>query len=81
MGICNSLDIFQEKISELFDGFDMVRVYIDDVLVTTKNNLEDILKALRRGLKIIAEAGLKLDAEKYLFGKTETEYLGFLGKQ
>ena len=33
MGVCNSPDIFQENISELFDGFDMVRAYIDDVLV------------------------------------------------
>ena len=39
MGVCNSPDIFQEKISELFDGFNMVRVYIDDVLVINKNNL------------------------------------------
>ena len=36
MGVCNSPDIFQEKIYELVDGFDMVRAYIDDVLVITK---------------------------------------------
>ena len=28
MGICNRTDIFQEKISELFKGFDTVRLYI-----------------------------------------------------
>ena len=36
MGVCNSPDIFQEKIYKLFDGLDMVRAYIDNVLVTTK---------------------------------------------
>ena len=44
MGACNSLEIFQEKISEPFGSFEMVRVYIDDVIVTTKNNFEDHLK-------------------------------------
>ena len=32
MGLCNSPDIFQEKMSELFVGLDTVRVYIDDLL-------------------------------------------------
>ena len=30
MGLCNSPEIFQEKMSELFVGLDTVRVYIDD---------------------------------------------------
>ena len=38
MGVCNGPNIFQENISKLFDGFDMVCAYIDDVLITTKNN-------------------------------------------
>ena len=38
MGVCNSPDIFQENISELFEGFDMVRAYIDDVRLRTKGN-------------------------------------------
>ena len=42
MRVCNSPDIFQENISELFDGFDMVRAYIDDVLVRTKTTLKTI---------------------------------------
>ena len=32
MGLCNSPDIFQEKMSELFVGLDTVRVYIDKLL-------------------------------------------------
>ena len=46
MGVYNSPDISQEKISELFDGFDMVCVYIDDVIVINKNNFKYHLKAL-----------------------------------
>ena len=77
MGVCNSPDIFQEKISELYDGFDMVHAYIDDVLVIPKDNLEDHLKDLDRVLQRLAEAGLKVSAEKSFLGRTETEYIGF----
>ena len=45
MGVCNSPDIFQENISEIFDGSDMVHVYIDDVLFITRNDSKDHLKA------------------------------------
>ena len=33
IGLCNSLDIFQEKMNELFNGLDYVRPYIDDLLL------------------------------------------------
>jgi len=36
MGLCNSPDIFQEKMSELMDGLAFVRTYIDDLLCLTK---------------------------------------------
>ena len=59
----------------------MVRAYIDDVLVITKNNFEDHLKALDKFLQILAEAWLKVNAEKSFFRKTKTEYLGlWVGK-
>ena len=57
MGVCNSPDIFQDKISEIFDGFDMVCGYIDDVLVITKNNIEDHIKSLDMVPRRLVEAG------------------------
>jgi hypothetical protein len=33
MGLCNSPDIFQEKLNELFNELEYVRSYIDDILV------------------------------------------------
>ena len=77
MTVCNSPDIFQENISELFYGFDMLFSYIDYVLVIAKNNFKDHLKALDMVLQRLAEARLKVNAEKFFFGRTETEYLGF----
>ena len=59
------LNISQEKMSEIFHGLDMVHAYIDDVLVITKINFEDHLKALDEVLQKLAEAGLKVNAEKF----------------
>ena len=47
MGLGNSPDIFQEKISELFIGLDTVRVYIDDILHVTKGSWTEHLNFLR----------------------------------
>ena len=38
MGMCNSPEIFQEKMSELFIGLDSVRVYIDELLHVKKGS-------------------------------------------
>lgn len=44
MGLCNEPDIFQEKMSALFQELECVRTHIDDLLVTTKGDLEDHLE-------------------------------------
>ena len=38
MGVCNSPDIFQEKMNEMFRGFEFVRAYIYDLLIITKDD-------------------------------------------
>ena len=48
MGVCNSPDIFQEKIYKLFEGFDMVCEYINNIIVVTKHDYADHLKALEK---------------------------------
>ena len=46
MGLCNSPDIFQEKMNKLFAGFEYVHAYIDDLLIITKGSFEDHVKHL-----------------------------------
>jgi hypothetical protein len=46
MGLCNSPDIFQEKMSELMEGLDFIQTYIDDLLVITKESFDDHLEKL-----------------------------------
>lgn len=76
-GVCNGPDIFQEKIAELFDGMDFVRAYIDDLLVLTKGDFEDHLEKLEEVLLRLEEAGLKVNAPKSFFARSEIEYLGY----
>ena len=77
MGVCNSPNIFKEKISELFDGIDMVSMYVDDILVINKNNIDDHLKYLDKVPQRLTEAGINVNTGNSFFGRTETEYIGF----
>jgi len=77
MGLCNSPDIFQEKMSELFFDLEFVRCYIDDLLVITKGSYENHLAKLETVLTRLRLAGLKVNATKSFFARSELEYLGY----
>ena len=77
MGVANSPDLFQKKMSELMAGLEFVRTYLDDVLVITKDSFDDHLTKLDRVLACLLEAGLKVNAPKCFFGRTSLEYLGY----
>jgi hypothetical protein len=77
MGLYNSPDIFQEKMSELMTGLEFARAYIDDLLVLTNDSFEKHLEHLEIVLSCLNEAGLKVNATKSFFGRTELEYLGY----
>ncbi len=77
MGLCNSPDIFQEKMTELLNGLDTVRVYIDDILHSTKGLWLEHLEVLDKVFKRLRHSGLKVNATKSSFGAHELEYLGY----
>ena len=77
MGLCNSPDIFQEKMNELFAGFDYVRAYIDDLLVISNGSFDDHLQKLETVLSKLQKAGFKVNADKSFFAQDQLEYLGF----
>ena len=60
MGVCNIPDISQGNIYEIFEGFDMVSAYIDNLLVITKYDFKDNLKAQGEILQRLSEPGLKV---------------------
>ena len=77
MGLCNSPDIFQEKMGDLMSDLEYVRTYIDDLLIITNGNWTDHLDKLEQVLIRLQKAGLKVNAKKSFFGKPELEYLGY----
>ena len=74
MGLCNSQDIFQEKMGEFFFDLEHVRAYIDDLLIITKGSFNDHLHKLEQVLIRLTKAGLKVNASKSSFAN-ETVYL------
>ncbi len=77
MGLSNSPDIFQEKMSDLMEGLEFVRTYIDDLLCITKGSFQDHLNKLELVLNRLQKAGLKVNATKSFFAAEELEYLGY----
>jgi hypothetical protein len=78
MGFARSADIFQAKMGNLMATLEYIRVYIDNLLVVTKGNLNDHLDKLKQVFIQLRDAGLKINATKSIFCAQETEYLGYI---
>jgi RNase H-like domain found in reverse transcriptase/Reverse transcriptase (RNA-dependent DNA polymerase) len=77
MGLCNSPDIFQEKMGTLMQDLEYVRAYIDDLLIITKGTFEDHITSLEEVFNRLRQAGLKVNAKKSFFMKSKLEYVGY----
>ena len=75
MGLCNSPDIFQEKMSELMTGLEFARAYLDNLLITSKTDFNEHLDHLEVALNRLAEAGLEINSSKCSFVKQNMNIL------
>ncbi len=78
MGYAGSADIFQAEMMDLMEALEYVRAYIDNLVVITRETLECHLEKLRKVLRRLCEAGLKVNAAKSFFCTHEIEYLGYI---
>jgi hypothetical protein len=78
MGISTAPNIFQENMSSLFENYDFVCVYIDDLLIITKGSFEDHLEKLHLVFSVLSCNGLQINPHKSKFCAWESEYLGFI---
>jgi putative transposase len=62
---------------ELFSDLQFVRVYIDNLLLTSCSTFEEHLEWLKLVFSWLSEAGLKVKANKSHFAVSEIEYLGY----
>ena len=58
--IANSPDIFEQKMKDLFHGFDFIRAYIDDLLDLSKGDCPDHVQKLELTLNKIKEKDLNI---------------------
>jgi hypothetical protein len=77
VGLYNSPDIFQEKLSILGSDLECFHAHIDDLLITNKGTWQQHMEHVDMVWSHLQNAGLKVNAKKSFFGKTEVEYLGY----
>jgi len=74
MCIAGSLDIFQEKISNLMRQLEFVHTYIDDLLMFSKGDFSDRLEKLTMILTKLRNTGMRVNVAKSKFAATECEF-------
>ena len=77
MGVAISPDVFQQKMNELFYGFEFFCAYMDDLLILTKGYWTYHVQKSELTLNKLKEKGLKCNIEESLFRQTKMEFLGF----
>ena len=78
MGIMAAPDIFQNKMSDLMNHLEFVRVYLDDLLIITNGSFDDHLAKLGQVLHLLKKVGLKCNLKKSFLCQEQVEYLGYL---
>ena len=72
-----STEIFQQKISTLLRDHSGTVVVMDEILIFGKDR-EEQDHNLRAVMQTVRASGLKLNKEKYQFGKSEINYFGHI---
>lgn len=73
-GLRNSAQTFQRFINEVFNGLDFIFVYIDDVLIASKDE-EEHMKHLNIVFQRLDEYGLNIKPGKCIFGASNIDFL------
>jgi hypothetical protein len=63
-------------LDDFFDKF--CSAYMNDVLIYSDGSYQDYMSKMKKVLRRLHKAGLKLDIEKSEFAFSEVKYLGFI---
>lgn len=75
-GVASATAIFQEIMEKIISGLAGVACYVDDLIVTGKNDL-DHKQNLENLLQRLSKWGIRLKLSKCVFMRKSIEYLGF----
>ncbi len=78
MGFGCSANIFQAQIMDLMASLKFVQAYMDDLLIITRQTLDEHLQKMETVPTRLSDAGLKVNVAKSLFCSHEIEYLGYI---
>ncbi len=76
-GLVNPPRFFTKYMSTVLKDLDFEKVFVDDVLIFSKD-LEEHVSHVKKVLDMIFEAGLSINFEKSVFARKEVKYLGCL---
>lgn len=76
-GISSAPSVFQRVMDTLFQGYEGILVYLDDILVTGSTQTKH-LENLNKVLSKLNECGLKLKKSKCIFMAPKVQYLGYI---
>ena len=71
MRVANSPESFQQKMNDLFHGFEFIPANIDELLVLKKGESSYHVQNLELTLNKLKKKRLKCNIQRYLFGQTK----------
>ena len=77
MGLSISSDVFQERMSSLFQDLTHVFVYVDDIIIIGSGSYEEHLKDVSLVIDRLIEMGMQVNPLKTSWAMEEVDYLGF----
>jgi hypothetical protein len=78
MGLIVASDVFQYAMSSLFqDKAEVVKIYMDDIIVLGQGTFEEHLADVDMVLQRLREMGMQVNPRKTEWMKDQVEYLGF----
>ncbi|MGH7954682.1 MAG: RNase H-like domain-containing protein, partial [Gloeomargaritales cyanobacterium] len=78
IGVHPAVDIFQALMQSLFQDFEKVSTFLDDLKLCTAESFDDHLHNLDKVLKVLLDNNLSLNVKKCEWAVQSTEYLGFV---
>ena len=76
-GICSAPEYFQKKMDTILHGLQGVVCHMDDILVFGSDKAEHDVR-LQNVLEKLNEANLTLNNDKFVFARSQLDYLGYI---
>ena len=76
-GLKNAPQIFQRKMDDIFKEYDFIHVYVDDMLISSKN-IDQHLIYLEKFIDLCISNGIDLSKKKTIIGEPKIDFLGLI---